>query len=131
MKKRRNVRKESSLPRDYARAIGLLLLVYLCVTLAVTVAAFFTSDPTGTAGIFSTVALVISGALGGFITSKKMGMKLTVVGACSVAVLFSVLSCAVGGVGPGLWSILNACLYIAAVSLSARVACGGKKRIRR
>ena len=132
MKKRKVAKENASNAVSVIRGACTLALVYLLVTLGFGVAAFFTEDPTGKLWIWSTLALLLSGAVGGVVAGKKYGFGALV---CAAAVLAVILPLTVGilsGTAPGIKGIANAAIYLITASLAGKAITGsGKRRIRR
>ena len=110
-------------------------LVFVMLTLAVSVIAYCTGDPLSLIKPLSIVALIGSGAVGAFINSRLFGM-----GRADIAALITTLIMLTVGIiikrgAIGIAPLINYACYMASSALFAylatRISGGGKRRHRR
>ena len=73
MKKHRGASKKTTLPRALLSGVGISLAVLLVFALIASAIIMTASNPTGSVKAASLVTLLVSGAVSGFLISKKRG----------------------------------------------------------
>ena len=125
---KKHKRKEFTFPILLLLGAGFNLVCVIAMALLLATAAYFTLDPTATTGAFSLLALIIAGAVSGFVTSRVNGEGGALIGAVS-AVIAALVMLAVGLIWRGgllpLGAVLNVIAFTVISSASALL---GKKR---
>lgn len=115
--------------------IGVLtaLISYLAFILVFSVVLYFSEDPTKRVGLFSLIALALSGVVTGFYVTKKSEGKYTAaLSAAILSLILIVVGAVVSGGAPGIGTILTAAIYTASTLLFSRLAAPhGQRKFRR
>ena len=129
MKKRK--RKEFTFPALIFMGAGFALVTVMAMAILLAAVAYFTADPTAMIGEFSLIALILSGAVSAFVTSRVNGEGGTLIGIVS-SVIAALLMLSVGLVWRGGLLPLGAVLNVLAFTVtSCAFALLGKKRKKR
>ena len=132
MKKRRVVKNDGLSPVTVLIGIAVMSAVLLAVTLAVTAIAYLTDDPTAHTVLLSSVALFVSGCIGGFAVAKRSSLAVAVISSACIGAALLLVGAISSGTAPGLHGIINASAYVLSSLLFARISGGmGKRRLRR
>ena len=127
---KKHKRKEFALPYLILMGAGFALLTVIATAFILAVIAYFTSNPTAMTGAFSLLALILAGAISGFVTSKVNGDGGALVGILSALICAAVIL-AVGLVWRGgllpFGAVLNVAVFTV-VSVGASLL--GKKRVK-
>lgn len=116
--------------------IGVLtaLISYLAFILVFSVVLYFSEDPTKRVGLFSLIALALSGAVTGFLVTKKSEGKYTAtLSAAILSLILIVTGAVISGGAPSIGTILTAVIYAASALLFSRLATphGARSKFRR
>lgn len=128
MKKRK--RKDPGLGTLMLMGAGFALVMIVTVTFILAVISYMTSDPTSLTGALSLTALLVAGAISGYITSRVNGGGGVLVGILS-AVISAAIILVIGLISKGGISVGAFINTIAYVSISVIASVIGKKRIRK
>ncbi len=122
MKKRKSSVNNSGI-RSLLLGVLINFAVYAALTLIFTVIAYTSDDPLGRTKIFSFATLIVCGAACGFTVSKRSSGTYTAL-LCSLifSLIMLILGICICGKAPGIGSIINCLIYIAASAIFSRLA---------
>jgi len=132
--KNRRTRKEGGLLHGFLPCLGLSALLIPVSALVATAFASASDDPTGKAGLYSLLALLLSAAVSGFTVSRlsgEGGVKLAALCALAIVLIMLLISIIATGKIPSVGALMNYGCYLGVAALSALVGRKREKRHRR
>ena len=128
---KKHKRKEFTFPALIFMGAGFALAVVVTMSLLLAVLAYFTNDPTATTGAFSLLALLLAGAVSGFVTSRVRADGGMLIGSVSAVIAAIIILCIglvwQGGLLP-LCAVLNTVAFTVVSCASALLGKKKKKR---